>query len=236
MLVRAGEDFTHIVSLTSYPKRIRLPEVPVVLYSIIRQKTRARFRLVLVLSRLEFPKGLDELPESIQAMAKTGVCEVIWTADNLKAAKKLWPVMAKYPGKPIMTTDDDIVLDADCVERFVEESRKHPGCILTEEGYELEHTGDIITGHFRYFPVGSLLELPTKYFVDCYGTLEDDAYNAYLAHLKGTRTIILHTGKTHVVETGGFLGSAFNTVYRKVDPVKCREKLGKMIKENHEII
>ena len=207
-----------------------MPEVPLVIFSIIKQKTDYRFKLVLVLSKLEFPNGVSDLPEAIQQFIKSGYVEPIWTNDNLKAAKKFWPVHMKYPDKPIMTTDDDILLDSDIVDLFIRESKKHPGCIITEHGFELGKTGDIITGHFRLFPVGSLLDLPTKYFVECYRGLEDDAYNAYLATLKGTKTIILHSGKTHILETGGFVGTAFNRVYTKVSPFECRDRLANRLK------
>lgn len=230
MLARTGESFTHIVALTTYPARIRLPEVPVVLFSIIRQKTKVPFRLVLVLATTEFPGGPDDLPEGIRRLAKAGLMEILWCPENLKAAKKYWPVHAKYPDKPIMTTDDDILLDTDCVERFVEESRKHPGCVLTEVGHLLcDRWPDVVTGTFRLYPPGSMLDLPWTYFRDCYGMLEDDAYNAALAALKGTRTVIVGSGKCHIVESGGFTSTAFAKKYLKVDPVGCREKLGKRI-------
>lgn len=232
MLCRTHEPFDYLVSLTSYPKRIRLPEVPVVLYSIIRQKTRARFRLVLVLATEEFPGGIRDVPEDICRFVEAGLIELLMWPQNLKAAKKLWPVMAKYPDKPIMTTDDDIVLDADCVERFVEESRKHPGCIITEVGHRLSDMyPDVVTGTFRLYPPHSMLEIPTRYFYDCYGGMEDDAYNAALAAMKGTKTVIVNSGRCHIVESGGFTSTAFAKKYLKVDPVRCREKLGKMIKE-----
>lgn len=230
MITRFTEPFDYIVSLTSYPARIKMPEVPLVIFSIIKQKTDYRFKLVLVLSKLEFPNGVSGLPEAIQQFIKSGYVELIWMADNLRAYKKWIGPHIKYPDKPIMTTDDDIILDSDIVDLFIRESKKHPGCIITEHGFELGHTGDIITGHFRLFPVGSLVDLPTKYFVECYRGLEDDAYNAYLATLKGTRTIILHSGKTHILETSGFVGTAFNRVYTKVSPFECRDRLGKMIR------
>ena len=232
MIVRADEDFSYVVSLTSYPARIRMPEVPLVIYSIIRQKTSHKFKLVLVLSKLEFPNGFDDLPDAIQQFIKSGYVEPIWLADNLRAYKKWIGPHIKYPDKPIMTTDDDIILDSDIVDLFIRESKKHPGCIITEHGFELGHTGDIITGHFRLFPVGSLLDLPTTYFVECYRGLEDDAYNAYLATLKGTRTIILHSGKTHILETGGFVGTAFSKSYSKVSPLECRDRLANRLMRN----
>ena len=206
-----------------------MSEVPLVLFSIIRQKTEHRFKLVLVLCKLEFPNGIADLPTEIQTFITNGYITLLWCDENLKAAKKYWPVHMKYPDKPIMTTDDDILLDSDVVDLFIRESKRHPKCIITEHGFKLGNTSDIITGHFRLFPVDSLLDLPTTYFIECYQALEDDAYNAYLATLKNTNTVILHSGKTHILNTPGFVGTAFSKTYLRVNPIECRRKLTKKL-------
>lgn len=134
-------DIDCIVSLTSWKGRINNPEVPKVLYSIIRQKTKYRFKTVLVLSKQEFPDMESELPETIRLFVENGLIDILWTEDNLKAYKKLYPVMKAYPELPIMTTDDDIILAEDCIETYMNAHEREPNIILTEQGSSMNDKG-----------------------------------------------------------------------------------------------
>ena len=54
-----------IVSLTSWRGRIFSEIVQLVLFSLLKQKTKYRYKVVLVLSTDEFPKKEAELPANI---------------------------------------------------------------------------------------------------------------------------------------------------------------------------
>ena len=60
------ENLDCVVSLTSWKGRIYHPDVPKVIYSIIRQKTQYKFKVVLVLSEDEFKNKEQDLPDSIK--------------------------------------------------------------------------------------------------------------------------------------------------------------------------
>lgn len=225
MIVRSDEPFDYIVSLTTYPARISMPDVPLVIYSIIRQKTDFRFKLVLVLSKLEFPNAISDVPKPIQQFVNAGLVEIIWTADNLRAYKKIQGPQMKYPNITVMTTDDDILLDESCVDTFIKMHLLNPECILTEEGHPFTNPNEICTGTFRLYPPNSLLKVPDSFFVASFGGIEDDAYTAVLAFLKGTTTKILNTGLAHIMYNNGFCNTAFANTYLQINPETCRTKL-----------
>lgn len=57
------------VSLTSWRGRIYSEIVQLVLFSLLKQKTKYRYKVVLVLSTDEFPKKEAELPANIVKLA-----------------------------------------------------------------------------------------------------------------------------------------------------------------------
>ena len=118
------EDLDCVVSLTSWKGRIYHPDVPKVIYSIIRQKTQYKFKVVLVLSTDEFPNKEEDLPENIRILSETNNIEILWLKENLKAFKKYYATHLKYKNVPIMTTDDDILLHQDCIETFMNNYKK----------------------------------------------------------------------------------------------------------------
>ena len=232
-------DIDCIVSLTSWKGRIKNPEVPKVLYSIIRQKTKYRFKTVLVLSEQEFPGKESELPETIRMFAENGLIDILWTEDNLKAYKKLYPVMKTYPELPIMTTDDDIILAEDCVETYMNAHLRDPGVILTEQGSSMNDKGRT-AGYsfrlFRLFPPHSLLDISSDYFKEYFKTSDDDAYVAVLAWAKKTRVKSLRSGKAKEIQSKEYRQTALRNEYRKnVNPVNCAMALMKALKDKRII-
>lgn len=217
-------DFDCVISLTTWRGRINHPDVPKVLFSIFRQKTQYKFKVVLVLSEEEFPEKDAAIPSEIKMFVDNGLLEIIWTVDNLKAYKKLYPTMKKYPNVPIMTTDDDIFLESTCVETFMNQHKNTPNTILTEGGHSFMAHDEIVTGVFRLFPPNSLLDVDPSYFKICYNACEDDAYLAVLAKLKGTHTRILNTGLAKESKSN-IQNVAFRHEYLKISAANCRQKL-----------
>ena len=121
MSITTNEPYSVIVSLTSWRGRIFSEIVQLVLFSLLKQKTKYRYKVVLVLSTDEFPKKEAELPPNIVKMAElVPNFSLLWTVKNTKALKKLDPTMATYPDLPVITTDDDIIVKAAFVESFME--------------------------------------------------------------------------------------------------------------------
>lgn len=220
-----------IISLTSWKGRIDNPDLPKVFFSIIRQKTKYKFKIVFVLSKIEFPNMEDDLPSLIVKIIKHYNIELIWTDDNLKAYKKLYPVMKKYPNLPIMTTDDDIILKEDCIETYMNEHIINPKLILCEVGHKLIDKNEIVTGTFRLYPPKSLLDIDSMYFKIWFKGMEDDVYNAILANLKGTMTKIMKSGKANEIYSKEYIRTAFRKEYMKLKPEIPRLNLIKALRK-----
>lgn len=218
------EDIDCIVSLTSWKGRINCSEVPKAIYSILRQKTKYKFKVVLVLSKLEFPNGVEELPTEIKLFYENALIEILWTEDNLKAYKKLYPTMQKYSNLPIMTTDDDIILRENCVETFMNKHRENPNAILAERSHHLLSRDETVPYMFRLFPPNSLFNLDKSYYTDVYNGCEDDVYISILSKLKGTRTITLNSGLMYEMR-GSIQATGLHHIYSKSGAQKYRENL-----------
>lgn len=220
-----------IVSLTSWKGRIYNPVVSKAIFSIINQKTKYNYKIVLVLSKIEFPNGLTDLPESIKLFNENNLIEILWTEDNLKAYKKTFPVMEKYPNLPIMTTDDDIFLNEKCVETFMNMHNKVNNAILAEHSHSKICSTEIIPYMFRLFPPNSLYKLPSYYFSDIYKGCDDDVYISVLAKIKGTKIITLNSGLAKEF-TGEIQENALHNIYTLNSAKENRKRLINKLKED----
>lgn len=223
------EDLDCVVSLTSWKGRINHPDVPKVIYSIIRQKTQYKFKVVLVLSSDEFPKKNDELPATIRLFAENELIEILWCKENLRAYKKYYPTHLKYSNIPIMTTDDDILLNSNCIETFMNHHKKFPKTIIAEWGHLIKGNY-FITGYFRLYPPNALLDIPSSFFSKFFYNAEDDAYNAVLAKLKNTKTKIISSKLVKQIDNG-LQKVAFVKTYKKIDSQHCINNLLKALKQ-----
>ena len=114
-----------VVSMTSFPARIATTHIA--LESILAQ-TLPPSRIVLCLSRTEFPEGDAGLPESLRLVIARGV-ELLWVDANLKAHKKYFYTMQKYPDAAVITVDDDKIYPPTLVSELVESYRRFPKCV-----------------------------------------------------------------------------------------------------------
>ena len=220
-----------IVSLTTWTKRISNPVLIEVLNSVVHQETKYGFQIVLVLSLAEFPGRETGLPSELVEFIHANNIELLWTEDDLKAYKKLYPVQKKYPELPIMTMDDDIMLEPTCVETFMDEHIANPEQILSEGGREFSPDGDTLTGTFRLFPPHSLPDIDSLYFKYWFQCCEDDAYLAVLAWAKGTQTKILKTGLAKEIQNPELKTTALRKQYRKIDNRLCKINLLRALKK-----
>ena len=92
-----------IISLTSWKKRIDY--VSKTIFNLI--KMCPGFHIVLVLSSDEFPNKEAELPENLMLFVDNDLVELLWVERNYKSMKKVIFTMAKYPGVPVISADDD---------------------------------------------------------------------------------------------------------------------------------
>ena len=111
-----------IISLTSYPPRIRT--VDFVIRSLLAQTVKP-WKIVLWLARDEFPDGEASLPTELIALTRGTNFEIDW-CENIRSYKKLIPSLRKYPDCCIVTVDDDLIYPQDMLERLVHAHRCAP--------------------------------------------------------------------------------------------------------------
>lgn len=103
------------VSLTSYPPRIG--NLWMTIHSLFRQ-TILPGHIVLYLSHEDFPKGKEDLPETLLWFEYYGL-EIKFVEDNIRSHKKYYYMMQEHPDWDVITVDDDIYYRKDLVEQLL---------------------------------------------------------------------------------------------------------------------
>lgn len=114
-----------VVSLTSFPARIASTWVAI--DSIMRQSVRPD-RVILNLTKEEFPGGYDSLPSSIKKYAGLGL-EVVFRDENLRSHLKYFYTIQENPSSIIITIDDDLYYPSDTIERLIRLNEKYPNAV-----------------------------------------------------------------------------------------------------------
>lgn len=114
-----------IVSLTSYPKRIKY-----VFYTIcsLLNQTIIPNKIILVLSIEEFPQKEKNLPKNLMNFDKE-IFEILWVKENIKSYKKYFYTMQWHPNSICITVDDDIIYQRDTIENLLNCYKKNPTSI-----------------------------------------------------------------------------------------------------------
>ena len=223
------ENLDCIVSVTTWKGRINDEDTFRSLFSLINQKTKYKYKLILTLSKEEFPNQFDELPETLKMMYNQKYIDIIWADNNYKAFKKLYPVYKIYDC-PIMTTDDDIICDSSVIERFMDEHQKTPNVVLSEGGIRIH--GLQLTGGFRLFPKDSLLDISPEYFKVFFQNAEDDIYISMLMGYKGTALRYIHSGLVHEIPRKMNDSTALRHTYRRINSAICKRNLTEALKRD----
>lgn len=193
-----------VVSLTSWHGRIYSEIVQLVLFSLLKQKTKYRYKVVLVLSTDEFPKKEAELPANIvKLVERVPNMELLWDSGNSKAYKKYFPVHRKYPDIPIITIDDDSPAHEDFVEKMMELHNKDTKRVIY--GYHMvpHNFGgiDCVRYGVALYPPNSLFPLDEhfgrKFFKDM-----DDEYMRLLHVLAGTQYFEIKASDVLCIQAG----------------------------------
>lgn len=123
-----------IVSLTSFPPRIAT--LHYTLFSLFNQNIKPN-KILLILSKLEFPNLESDLPTHILKFKEHGL-EIIWEEANIKSYKKLIPVLKIYPDSIIVTADDDAIYPKDWLIRLVNAYEKNPQFIHCHRAHKID--------------------------------------------------------------------------------------------------
>lgn len=130
-VVLSPEDTDVVVSMTSYPARIR--HAWLAIESLFRQDYPA-FSIVLVLTKSQFPE--KRLPAKIRHQQKRGL-RVIWVDKDGRSSDHIWPAYSMFPEKRIVSVDDDKFFPPDLLSSLVEESKRFPKAIIGARGWQM---------------------------------------------------------------------------------------------------
>lgn len=121
-----------ILSMTTFPSR--LTTINLVLESLFRQTVMPN-RFILWLAENQFPdkKVVDEFFSRYKNLGLE-----IEYCDDLRAHKKYYYTMKKYPNAYVVTVDDDILYPEDMLEKLLRTYVKYPRCIVTNRAHEIK--------------------------------------------------------------------------------------------------
>lgn len=164
-----------IVSMTSYPKRIK--KAWAALKSILSQTEKAD-RVILWLTKEDFPNGEQDLPEQLLELKKYGLT-IEWCS-SMGSYQKLVPSLQKYPDAVIVTADDDMFYNSDWLKLLWDFYQKHPDCICCHRPAKLEiKNGDFVwtTSGKKHYQQATFLHRGISQGGMLYppGSLHDDA-------------------------------------------------------------
>lgn len=118
-----------IVSLTSFPQR--MDQTYYAIKSLMIQTTKAD-KIVLWLAQRQFPNS--KIPKKFDELIDRGL-EVRFTPLDLRSHKKYYYILQEQqPDELVITFDDDIIYEADAIEKLLVFHEKYPRCIVCNRG------------------------------------------------------------------------------------------------------
>ena len=126
-----------IVSLTSCPKRI--PKLWMVIECLRRQTVRPD-KILLYLSKAQFPGGKNELPESLLRYESDGYLDIVWVDNDFRSHKKYYYTMCDFPDDLIITVDDDIFYPTTMIQTLMDYHTRYPGAVIARYARKLAWT------------------------------------------------------------------------------------------------
>ena len=131
-----------IVSLTSFPQRMY--DIHYCLYSLLKQTLKPDM-IILWLAEEQFPNKEKDIPQEVLSLQKFGLT-IKW-CKNLYSYKKLIPALIEYPDDIIVTTDDDVFYEKDCIEKLYKSYLETPGVISCHRCHRIKtgKNGEILS-------------------------------------------------------------------------------------------
>ena len=122
-----------IVSLTTYPKRIKT--IWLTIETLMRQSVKPD-EIVLWLAASQFEDGLCSLPENLLRLQDRGL--TIRFCDDLRSHKKYYYALQEYPKDLVILTDDDMFYPRDTIQKLIRMHKKWPNdsCCITAQVIE----------------------------------------------------------------------------------------------------
>ena len=148
-----------IVSLTSYPARI--PYIKYTLYTLLMQSCKPN-QILLWLSKEEFPKQEQDLPQEILEFVKHGLT-IKWCEKNIRSYKKLIPTLQEFPNSIIVTADDDVLYPQEWLSKLYESYQSNPEYIHCHRAHRIlfDEKGEILPYNQWRFEIPSNEAMPS---------------------------------------------------------------------------
>ena len=115
-----------VISFTSFPKRIRY--VWMTVESLLRPGCLPE-RIILYLSKEQFPNGSADLPKSLIRMCPRGL-DIRFVDGDLRSHKKYFYAFQEFTDKVIVTVDDDALYPEDLTKALWQSHLEHPGAVI----------------------------------------------------------------------------------------------------------
>ena len=128
-----------IISLTSYPKRITT--VWLTIESLLRQSYKPD-KIILWLSRDQFPKGKDSLPSQLKKQQDRGL-EIKFVSGDLKSHKKYYYALQEYSEANVILVDDDTFYQHSLVKNLMKLHKKYPKDIVCMTAFMITNLLDV---------------------------------------------------------------------------------------------
>lgn len=122
-----------IVSLTSFPQRMH--DIQYCIYSLLDQTIKPD-KIILWLAEDQYPNKENDIPQEVLRFKDYGL-SIKW-CENLYSYKKLIPTLIEYPDAIIITTDDDIFYEKDCIEKLYNSYIETPDAICCHRGHKVK--------------------------------------------------------------------------------------------------
>lgn len=121
-----------IVSLTSFPARIS--RVWLVIETILHQ-TLKPVKIMLWLSKDQFPRGMSELPRRLVSQTSRGL-DIKFVDGDIRSHKKYYYCFKEYPDSVVFMIDDDILYPSNIVSYSYSLLQEKPSAIIANFGFE----------------------------------------------------------------------------------------------------
>ena len=135
-----------VISFTSYPNRIKT--VYKVVESLLDQTEKAD-DIVLWLSKLEFPRQYEDIPQNLKKLIGENGFHIEWIDENLKSHKKYF-YMLQNNDAVVITVDDDMYYSRSMVHTLMESYRNHPNAISARNASVILRKGNYVVPYIEW--------------------------------------------------------------------------------------
>lgn len=133
VILPATEGDKIIISITTFPQRIS--KIWIVIECILRQSLLPN-KIVLWLSKEQFPNEIHDLPENLLKYYKSQV-DIVFVDDDLRSHKKYYYALKEYSSDIIITLDDDIYYPSNIIKDLTTLHKLFPTAICCHRAHKV---------------------------------------------------------------------------------------------------